>query len=474
MRKRALALTLALAAGAAATPASAQPRPRWDTQLLARIQAPGYPASAYPHPNGRVYVGTYANPQGDAFPSRVFEFDPDSGSLLRSWTLRGQDLAAEHGVQAATSDAAGRLVLLDRSPPRALILDTRTGEFTRYSTFADLKPCGSGGPAGSCSPTSQDLVPMPNYAAWGPGGELYVSDFQQGVVWRVPPGGGAATVWLADRRLDGQQFGTTGLALAADRRTLIVGQGSSGGLGSVANPSTGKLYKVPVGADGSPGEMTQLWESGPAELPDGFGIARSGRIYVALFNANQIGVVGPDGAEIERFPAGTGGQNGSPAPFDSPSSAKFLGTRLMVPNQSYLNGDPQNMTVLDVETGEPGLPEYIPPGAGGVDSSAPVLSRISLRRAGVRAGTAAVLRVGLNEPARLTISVEQQRGVRWRRVVTYARPGRAGANTVRVSTRIKRSGRRRPLAPGSYRLVLRATDGAGNVSRTGVRLLRVR
>jgi sugar lactone lactonase YvrE len=474
MRKPALALALALALGAAATPASAQPRPRWDTQLIARIQAPGYPASAYPHPNGRVYVGTYANPNGDALPSRVFEFDPDKRSLLRSWALTGQDLAAEHGVQAATSDAAGRLVLLDRSPPRALILDTRTGEFARYSTFADLAPCATGGPAGSCSPTMQDLVPMPNYAAWGPGGELYVTDFQQGVVWRVPPGGGPAVVWLADRRLDGQQFGTTGIALAADRRTLIVGQGSSAGLGSLANPSTGKLYKVPIGADGAPGEMTQLWQSGPTDLPDGFGIARSGRIYVALLRPNQIGVVAPDGTEIERFPAGTNGQNRSPAPFDSPSSAKFHNTRLMVPNQSYLAGDTQNMTLLDVETGEPGLPEYIPPGAGGVDSSAPVLSRVSLRPASVRGGTAVVLRVGLSEAARLTIGIDQERGVRWRRAVAYARPGRAGDNAVPLSTRIKRSGRRRPLAPGSYRVVFRATDAAGNVSRTAVRFLRVR
>ena len=71
---------------------------------------------------------------------------------------------------------------------------------------------------------------MANYAAWGPGGELYVTDFQQGVVWRVPPGGGEARVWLADRRLDGQMFGTTGIALAADRRTLMVAQGSSGGV----------------------------------------------------------------------------------------------------------------------------------------------------------------------------------------------------------------------------------------------------
>ena len=33
---------------------------------------------------------------------------------------------------------------------------------------------------------------MANYAAWGPDGSLYVTDYLQGVVWRVPPGGGEA------------------------------------------------------------------------------------------------------------------------------------------------------------------------------------------------------------------------------------------------------------------------------------------
>jgi hypothetical protein len=40
---------------------------------------------------------------------------------------------------------------------------------------------------------------------------------------------------------------------------------------------------------------------------------------------------------------------------------RFLGTRLMVANQSYFNGDRTHQAVLDVEAGEPGLPELIPP-----------------------------------------------------------------------------------------------------------------
>ena len=62
--------------------------------------------------------------------------------------------------------------------------------------------------------------------------------------------------------------------------------------------------------DGRPGPLTQLWESGPAEAPDGLAIAASGRIYVALVSplADQLVAIGADGREIDR----------SPATFDSP------------------------------------------------------------------------------------------------------------------------------------------------------------
>jgi hypothetical protein len=316
---------------------------------------------------------------------------------------------------------------------------------------------------------------MANYAAWGPDGSLYVTDFQQGVIWRVPPGGGDAKVWLADPRLDGQMFGTTGIALMADRRTLLVAQGSSGGAAGPlgTNPSSGKLYKVPIGADGAPGEMTQLWETGPAELPDGFGIAQSGRIYVALFVSNQIAVVGADGKEIERFPQGTSGENGSPAPFDSPSSAKFLGSRLMVPNQSYFNQDASKQTLLDVETGEQGLKELIPAGAGGVDSVAPRLSALGVPRR-ARRGRNAVVGVRLSEAARLTLRLEQRRGTRWKRLSTLVRPGRAGSNSIKYGLRVRRGGTKRAVPAGSYRVVVRAVDPAGNATTRASRAFSVR
>jgi sugar lactone lactonase YvrE len=331
------ALLIALLVTAAAAGSAYAQRPRWDARALATVPPPGFPARAYVAPNGRIYEGTYDNPAGDTVPSRVFEYLAD-GTLLRSWTVKGQDLSQAHGVQVATSDAQGRLVLLDKAPARVILLDPRTGAQSTYATFADL-------------PALHDQTPMADYGAWGPDGSLYVTDYQQAVIWRVPPGGGAAEVWLADKRLDGDMFGTAGIALAADHRTLVISQGSSAGLGG-GNPATGRIYTLPIGADGRPGELTQLWESGPAEAPDGIAIAASGRIYVALVSplANQLVCVGPDGKEVDR----------SPATFDAPSSVAFLGDSLIVADQSYVNGDPSQMQILDVAVGEPGIPELIP------------------------------------------------------------------------------------------------------------------
>lgn len=366
MKKRVAALVTVLTTlagiAAAAPPASVAQaqRPRWDTRVFARVPDPGYPAFAYAHPNGRVYVGSYTDPRGDRTRSRVFEWT-GNGTLLRSWTVPGQDLSKEHGVQVATSDARGRLVLLEKSTARALMLDLRTGRFSRYATFPDLPVCGVGVTT-RCSPNAVDQPAIPNYAAWGPHGELYVTDYGQAVIWRVPPGGGRPRVWLADRRLDGGEFGTAGLLLAPGRHALLVSQQTSAG--GEPDPTSGKLYRVPI-RNGRPAGMHLLWESRPGDLPDGFGIGRSGRIYIADAGlSNQIVVLRADGTELERFPkAPATGDNGSAIPFDTPSSATFLGRRILVANQSYL-GTGDNHAVLDVEVGERGQPVFIPRSAG--------------------------------------------------------------------------------------------------------------
>jgi sugar lactone lactonase YvrE len=413
-----------------AVPGVAHAREKWDTQVLALVPKPGFPAHAYVHPNGRIYAGTYDNPSGDTVPSRVFEYDGD-GTLLRSWTVAGQDLSGPHGVQAATSDARGRLVLLDKSPPRALLLNRGTGAQTLYAEF----------PAGS----------IPNYAAWGPDGSLYVTDYGQPILWRVPPGGGKPEEWLTDPRFEGDEFGMTGLALLADRTTLLVAMQSEGG-GAAGNPATGRLWKIPIATGGKPGEMEQFWESRPVDGPDGFAIARSGTVYVTLLASNQIAEIGPDGAERERFPQQPAtGENGSTVPFDSPSSARFLGTRLIVAQQSYFAGDAAHQAILDVEAAEPGLPELIPRNAGSKDAVAPRITRV--RADGRR------LRFRLSE--RSHVSIAARRASRAGRFVDLPNL-RRGRHSVPLR-----------LPAGRWRLRLTAEDRSGNRARV-VRKVRIR
>jgi sugar lactone lactonase YvrE len=358
------ALAVLLLVGAA--PAGAKERPRWDTRVLALVGKPGFPARAYVAPNDRIYEGTYANPNGGSRPSLVREYLGD-GTILHTWVVPGQNLSGDQGVQVATSDSRGRLVLLDRTPARVLLLNrhrnTQRKRFHTYARFRDLPPCVPGtGP--NCSPTTSDDPPVPNYAAWGPGGALYVTDYLQAVIWRVPPGGGKATVWLADPRLDGGEFGTTGIVLKPDHRTLLVMQQSSAG-GADGNPSTGKLYSVRILPRHRHGALQRVWQSQPLDGPDGFWIAQSGRIYAALAGSNQIAVIGPGGRDLQRFPAVPGpGFNGSSVPFDTPSSVMFLGTRLIVANQSFFSGDSTHQAILDVESHEGEMPEFIPRTAG--------------------------------------------------------------------------------------------------------------
>ncbi|MCW2792929.1 MAG: hypothetical protein JWO76_2027 [Nocardioides sp.] len=360
--KRALALGALVALLLPLAPASvaqAAPREKWDTRVFARVGAPGYPAYAFVHRNGRVYAGTYTNPQGDTQHSRVFEWSA-GGALLRSWTVPHQRLSEDHGVQVANADAHGRLVLLEKSTASIRTLDVRTGKFRRRATLPDLPTCTPGTTGPGCSPNAVDYPAIPNYATWGPGGALYVSDYGQAVIWKIPRGSVKPQVWFASAALDGSEFGTAGLAYRPGKRhDLLITQQSTATDGSV--PTDGKLYSLGIRKDGRPGRFLTLWTSLPGDLPDGFGIARSGHVYVSMAGlSNQLVELTGDGEELGRFPDTPGtGENGSAIPFDTPSSATFLGTRVLVANQSF-TGDTSHHAILDVEVGERGRAPYLP------------------------------------------------------------------------------------------------------------------
>ena len=341
--------------------ADAGARERFDTRVFARVPEPGYPALSLVAPDRTVYVGTFKNAnEEDTGPSKVFAYSPE-GKLERTYVVKGQTPGQAHGVQVAAISRTGILYLLDQNPPRVIALNPGNGVQATWAHFRDVLPCAPGTQPSGCSDTAPvDNPPFPNYAAWGPDGSMYVTDYEQGVIWRVPNEGARAQVWFTDQRLLGGTFGPAGIVLMPDRRTLMIS--TSAGATAAPDATTGELYKLPIRADGRPGELEEIWESGPAEAPDGFALAKSGNVYMALVGptTNQIVVISPKGEELDRFPDDNSGENGSPVPFDMPSSVQFDGRRLIVTNDALVSGDPEHWVLFDIWAGEPGQPIFIP------------------------------------------------------------------------------------------------------------------
>jgi sugar lactone lactonase YvrE len=364
--RRVAALALSLLALAPAPAAAQGDREPLDIRVFARVPNPGQPEAIAVDLDGTVYVGTNQQQRGDSdAPSKVFAYSP-SGTLLREYVVEGQDLDEPHGIQGLALDADGLLYALDRAAdPRVITLDPETGEQRDYARFRDVPSCTLSGASNDCSDTIGDMESGPNTAAFDPDGSLYVTDIDQALIWRVPPGGGRPEVFFTDPRLE-NLFGPNGIQFMADGRTLlfaVTAQSPAAG-----NPTEGRLFTLPVKPDGSPGELGEFYRSRPFDGPDGFAIARSGNVYLAFAGANQLALISPTGEELARVPDPIENQQMDP-PFDGPASVAFLGTSVLVTNQSFPAGNPDHWAVFDVFAGERGLPLFRPavsePGPGG-------------------------------------------------------------------------------------------------------------
>jgi sugar lactone lactonase YvrE len=352
-------------AGAVTAPAAlAQTAPaRGVVQVIAAVPSPGTPA--LPLVIGTdIWEGTYTSASGSTDPSKVFEFS-SAGKLLKTVTVQGQNTAATHGIQAATTDARGDIVLLDDTSGRVLLMNPATGAQTLYATIPQIEPCGQSGTSTECTQEQSAQTPEPDYAAWGPDGSLYVTDYQQGVIWRIPPHGGTPSIWLSGSELDGSTYGTAGIWMLPDHHTLLFDQASNLG-NSSGDMGEGKLYSVQIEPDGEPGTPQLLWTSGNAALPDGFAVTSTGDIYMAQIGptANDVIELSPSGQQLATFGTPITGANGSSIPFDEPSGVAFMGGELVIANQGYLDDDTSHMALLGLGTGEQGAAVYVPSTAG--------------------------------------------------------------------------------------------------------------
>jgi sugar lactone lactonase YvrE len=361
-RRVAAALVAALTAVVVAAPsASAADRDPLDIRTFTRIPAPGQPEPVAIGPREQVFVGTNQQGKGDAdAPSKIFVYSR-RGRRIRDIVLRGQDLEREHGSQGLAFDGRWRLHVLDRSArARVVRINLQTGRQRDYATFRDVPSCTVSGRETDCSATVGDMPPAPNYGAFAPDGSLYVTDIEQALIWRVPPGGGRPEVWFTDPRLE-NIFGPNGIQVLGDGRTILFVVTAKGPV--TGDPTSGAIFRLPIRDNGTPGELRTFWSSRPFDGPDGLAVGRTGKVYVALAGANQLGVISAQGQELTRVPANPLENAQMEIPFDGPASMAFLGRRLLMSNQTDAlvgPGNPDRWAVFDIFAGERGLPLFRP------------------------------------------------------------------------------------------------------------------
>lgn len=347
-------LTLLAAVCASVTAAPAADRAKGDVKLFARVPMPGAPAAVVIGPDGTVYTATLNAESGDTkAASKVFAFTPE-GKLERTYDIKGQDLSHQHGLEGMAMDAEGMLYVTSLAPPVVYKLDPKTGKQSVYAVLRDVPLC-SATVTTDCSKAARDMKPWPDYVVLAPDGSMYVTDSLQALLWKVPPGGGKGHVWLTDDRLQSligsPGFGPSAMKLAPDRKTIYFTtvEGPTGD----GDPSAGRIWRVPIAADGRPGKLAQFYVAQSADGPGGIGFANSGKLFVAMSGSSQIAEIGSDGKEIARFPDPITNSSYQP-PLDSPVDVAFRGRSLLVANSAFLSNSAQNFALLDVNVGEPG------------------------------------------------------------------------------------------------------------------------
>lgn len=247
-------------------------------------------------PDGNVYVTTFGfNAEGEVpAPSHLFVFRPD-GRLIRNVAIAG---STAHTLGLGFNPVTGDLIVLDFGAGTALKVNPATGASSVFMTVT-----GSSGL---------------NALTFDKGGNLYVSDSFQGIIWRTGPGGGAGSVWVQDSSLTPNgvpPFGANGIAFNNARTAMLV-----------ANTANDQIITIPV----ANGQSSNPTAGQPAILvnsingADGIAIDANDNIWVAANQEDEIVVISPTGKLIGKLGDFYGIANdGTPQGLLFPASPAF-------------------------------------------------------------------------------------------------------------------------------------------------------
>ena len=218
-------------------------------------------------------------------------------------------------------------------------------EVPPWATLPDLPTCATG--ETPCSPNVVDAPAIPNYATWGPRGALYVTDYGQAVIWKIPRRHAAPRVWFASDaarrdRVRHDRYRHTG----PGARDLLITQQSTALDGSM--PVNGKLYRLPVRPDRAARRAETLWTSLPGDLPDGFGIAQVGADLRRQRRPDQPARrLSPTARSWSGSPPCRGRARTARRCRSTPRPTPPSRPRVLVANQSF-TGDSDHHAILDV------------------------------------------------------------------------------------------------------------------------------
>jgi sugar lactone lactonase YvrE len=180
---------------------------------------------------------------------------------------------------------------------------------------------------------------IPNALAFDKDGNLYVTDSGSGSIWRLDTHGDSG-LWVQDDLLLGDYFGANGIAYR--NRSLWV-----------TNTDRGRIVRIPIERDGTPGRPEIFVESPDLIGADGGQFDVLGNLYVPVYYQGLLARVSPRGKveillTVEQL-----------APFASPISPVFGFGRDST--TLYMTGT--NPDVAKVNFGIPGmlLPQFAHP-----------------------------------------------------------------------------------------------------------------
>jgi sugar lactone lactonase YvrE len=322
--------------------AVAQDRPVGSSEVFAVAPVPGFPEGIAVRGN-RVYVAGPATFGLNAVPT-VLAYDLRSKALVAQYPISVANPYA--GQRALSCIAFGPDCKLYAIEPfvgvvRMDLNAANTQEV--YSAFPPPPPTGA----------------LPNDLAFDGAGNLYVTDSFQGLVYRIPPGGGAPVVWFQDVRLLGNPalpFGVNGIRIDKKTGTMYLTV-------TVRADFSGAVLRLPLVDAPSASDLSVFHVFGAAtgvQAPDGLALAKNGRVYVALAGTHQVAVLDASGTEIARFSGPAQGPAGTTLPWANPANIAFndVAGTLLVTNHASLvvPTDPALFGVFDVKVDDKGAP----------------------------------------------------------------------------------------------------------------------